>query len=79
VAAIHEAAGGEPVLVVSANPGCAMHLAAAGLDVAHPAELLADALHLDPAPAPTTPTPTPTNTQTQTPTNTISSQEDQPT
>jgi glycolate oxidase iron-sulfur subunit len=34
---------GSPV-VVSANPGCAMHLAAAGLDVRHPAELLADAL-----------------------------------
>ncbi len=31
-------------LVVSANPGCAMHLGAAGLDVRHPAELLADAL-----------------------------------
>ena len=31
-------------LVVSANPGCAMHLAAAGLTVRHPAELLADAL-----------------------------------
>ena len=27
-----------------ANPGCAIHLAAAGLDVAHPAELLAAAL-----------------------------------
>jgi glycolate oxidase iron-sulfur subunit len=31
-------------LVVSANPGCAMHLAAAGLEVRHPAELLAAAL-----------------------------------
>ena len=31
-------------LVVSANPGCAMHLAAAGLDVRHPMELLADVL-----------------------------------
>jgi glycolate oxidase iron-sulfur subunit len=31
-------------LVVSANPGCAMHLAAAGLDVRHPAQLLAAAL-----------------------------------
>ena len=31
-------------LVVSANPGCAMHLAAAGLDVRHPADLLAEAL-----------------------------------
>jgi glycolate oxidase iron-sulfur subunit len=33
-----------PPLVVSANPGCSMHLAAAGLDVKHPAELLARAL-----------------------------------
>jgi glycolate oxidase iron-sulfur subunit len=33
-----------PLIVVSANPGCAMHLAAAGLTVRHPAELLADAL-----------------------------------
>ena len=32
--------------VVSANPGCAMHLAAAGLDVRHPMELLADALRV---------------------------------
>ena len=32
------------LLVVSANPGCSMHLAAAGLDVKHPAELLAAAL-----------------------------------
>jgi glycolate oxidase iron-sulfur subunit len=31
-------------LVVSANPGCSMHLTAAGLDVRHPAELLAAAL-----------------------------------
>jgi glycolate oxidase iron-sulfur subunit len=30
--------------VVSANPGCAMHLAAAGLDVRHPFELIDDAL-----------------------------------
>jgi glycolate oxidase iron-sulfur subunit len=45
VAAIRRAAGppGEP-RVASANPGCAMHLGAAGLDVRHPAELLADAL-----------------------------------
>jgi glycolate oxidase iron-sulfur subunit len=34
-------------VVVSANPGCAMHLAAAGLTVRHPAELLADALGRD--------------------------------
>ncbi|MET0627163.1 MAG: (Fe-S)-binding protein [Acidimicrobiia bacterium] len=36
---------GDPV-VASANPGCSMHLAAAGLDVRHPAELLATALDL---------------------------------
>lgn len=33
-----------PLVVVSANPGCAMHLQAAGLTVRHPAELLAGAL-----------------------------------
>ncbi len=45
VAAIRRAAGGRAdPLVASANPGCAMHLAAAGLDVRHPADLLADAL-----------------------------------
>jgi Fe-S oxidoreductase len=33
-----------PLVVVSANPGCAMHLGAAGIDVRHPAELLAAAL-----------------------------------
>jgi glycolate oxidase iron-sulfur subunit len=44
VAAIRAAAGGAAVLVASANPGCAMHLGAAGLEVRHPAELLADAL-----------------------------------
>lgn len=33
-------------LVVSANPGCAMHLAAAGLDVRHPIDVLASALEL---------------------------------
>jgi glycolate dehydrogenase iron-sulfur subunit len=39
------AAGDSPdPLVASANPGCAMHLAAAGLDVRHPADLLAEAL-----------------------------------
>ena len=30
--------------VASANPGCALHLAAAGLDVRHPLDLLAEAL-----------------------------------
>ena len=44
VAAIRAAAGDAAVLVASANPGCSMHLDAAGLDVRHPAELLADAL-----------------------------------
>ena len=44
VAAIRRAAGEHEPLVVSANPGCAMHLSAAGLDVRHPADLLADAL-----------------------------------
>ncbi len=44
VAAIRAAAGDAPALVASANPGCAMHLAAAGLDVRHPAVLLAAAL-----------------------------------
>jgi glycolate oxidase iron-sulfur subunit len=43
VAAIRRAGGADP-LVASANPGCAMHLAAAGLDVRHPADLLAEAL-----------------------------------
>lgn len=31
-------------VVASANPGCAMHLGAAGLDVRHPLDLLAEAL-----------------------------------
>jgi glycolate dehydrogenase iron-sulfur subunit len=44
VTALRAAAVGAPVLVASANPGCAIHLGAAGLDVAHPAELLAAAL-----------------------------------
>jgi glycolate oxidase iron-sulfur subunit len=45
VASIGRAAGtsAEP-LVASANPGCAIHLGAAGLDVRHPADLLAEAL-----------------------------------
>jgi glycolate oxidase iron-sulfur subunit len=53
--AAHRDAGG-PLVVVSANPGCAMHLQAAGLTVRHPAELLADAL-VEPNPATTTPEP----------------------
>ena len=32
-------------LVVSANPGCAMHLAAGGVNVCHPMELIAQALN----------------------------------
>ena len=44
VAAIQAAAGDAAVVVASANPGCVMHLGAAGLDVRHPAELLADVL-----------------------------------
>jgi glycolate oxidase iron-sulfur subunit len=46
VAALRAAAGDDAdrMIVVSANPGCAMHLGAAGVDVRHPAELLAGAL-----------------------------------
>jgi len=46
VAALRAAAGDAsgPLVVVSANPGCAMHLGAAGLDVRHPAQLVARAL-----------------------------------
>ena len=44
VTAIREAAGSGPFVVASANPGCAMHLAAAGLTVRHPAELVEEAL-----------------------------------
>jgi glycolate oxidase iron-sulfur subunit len=47
VAALRAAARGDigtDPIVVSANPGCAMHLGAAGLVVLHPAELLARAL-----------------------------------
>jgi glycolate oxidase iron-sulfur subunit len=32
-------------IVVSANPGCTLHLAAAGIDVRHPVELLDRAVH----------------------------------
>ena len=31
-------------VVASANPGCAMHLTAGGLDVRHPMDLVAEAL-----------------------------------
>jgi glycolate oxidase iron-sulfur subunit len=46
IAALRAAAGDDAdrMVVVSANPGCAMHLGAAGIDVRHPAELLVDAL-----------------------------------
>ena len=49
VAAIRAGAGDAAVLVASANPGCAMYLDAAGLDVRHPAQLLADALRASPS------------------------------
>ncbi len=41
IAAIRRAGGG---VVASANPGCSIHLAAAGVDVHHPMDLLAGAL-----------------------------------
>jgi glycolate oxidase iron-sulfur subunit len=45
VAAIGRATARSGALVVaSANPGCAMHLGAAGLDVRHPIDLVAEAL-----------------------------------
>ncbi len=47
VAALRAAAGTDSFVVASANPGCAMHLAAAGLDVRHPAELLEECLGTD--------------------------------
>jgi glycolate oxidase iron-sulfur subunit len=47
VAALRRAGGGPDPVVASANPGCIGHLRAAGVDVRHPADLLAAAL--DPA------------------------------
>jgi glycolate oxidase iron-sulfur subunit len=45
IEAIRRASAGAPdPVVASANPGCAMHLAAAGLEVRHPADLLAEVL-----------------------------------
>lgn len=44
VSAIRRAGGDATPTVTSANPGCAMYLGAAGLDVRHPATLLAEAL-----------------------------------
>ena len=38
----------EKTLVASANPGCLMHLQAAGLVVKHPVDILAEALGLVP-------------------------------
>ncbi len=47
--ALRRAARGRsaPLVVASANPGCILQLRSAGLDVRHPAELLADALDTD--------------------------------
>jgi glycolate oxidase iron-sulfur subunit len=44
IARIREVGGDAAFVVASANPGCAMHLAAAGLEVRHPAELVACAM-----------------------------------
>jgi glycolate oxidase iron-sulfur subunit len=45
VAAVERAAARSGArVVVSANPGCMMHLAAAGLDVRHPLDVVAEAL-----------------------------------
>ena len=46
VGALAAAAGAAPLIVASANPGCSMHLSAAGVDVRHPAQLLAAALEV---------------------------------
>ena len=35
-------------IVASANPGCAMHLGAAGVDARHPMDLVAEAIGADP-------------------------------
>jgi len=42
--ALRDAAGTDHPVVVSANPGCMLHLRQAGIDVRHPADLLAAAL-----------------------------------
>jgi glycolate oxidase iron-sulfur subunit len=48
VAALERAAsGGNDTVVASANPGCVMHLRAAGIDARHPADLMAEALERD--------------------------------
>jgi glycolate oxidase iron-sulfur subunit len=54
VAALRRAAGGAPLTefrVASANPGCLLHLQAAGVRTVHPAELLVEALDPRAAPA----------------------------
>jgi glycolate oxidase iron-sulfur subunit len=53
VAAIERAAARSGAAVVaSANPGCAMHLAAAGVTVRHPVDIVAEAMGLVSTPAP---------------------------
>jgi glycolate oxidase iron-sulfur subunit len=55
VAALRRAAGGAPLdafRVASGNPGCLLHLQAAGVRTVHPAELLAEALADRPQEAP---------------------------
>ena len=47
VAAVNRAAGPGPVVVASANPGCSIWLAGAGLDVRHPVEIVATAAGLE--------------------------------
>src|SRR4029079_13997973 len=47
VDALRAAAAGRPFVVASANPGCALHLGAAGLTVRHSVELLEDCLGPD--------------------------------
>jgi len=46
LAAIHRSGAS---IVASANPGCTLHLAAAGVDVRHPLELVDAALHPGPS------------------------------
>lgn len=47
VAAIETARAGRDAVVASANPGCSMFLAAAGLPVRHPIDIVAESLGLD--------------------------------
>lgn len=47
VAAIETARAGRDVVVASANPGCSMFLAAAGLPVRHPIDIVAEMLEMD--------------------------------